>query len=131
MFIELEIIHFNDVYNIEEHKDSTDIKAGSSRFVTALDQYNSKDKLVLFSGDLFFPSHLSNHYNGCQMIKPFNRMNVDISCLGNHELDKGQIVAKELIEQTNCEWVISNLHVQDGEGEKVMLDLKPYQVIHH
>lgn len=58
-------------------------------------------------------------------------MNVDISCLGNHELDKGQIVAKELIEQTNCEWVISNLHVQDGEEEKVMLDLKPYQVIHH
>ena len=31
----LEILHFNDVYNIEERK-SGHIKAGAARFVTAL-----------------------------------------------------------------------------------------------
>jgi len=60
----LEIIHFNDVYNIEERDSDKTVVAGSSRFVTAMDQYGSSEKLVLFSGDLFFPSYLSNHYNG-------------------------------------------------------------------
>jgi NDP-sugar pyrophosphorylase family protein len=62
--LELEIIHFNDVYNIEQRESEDLIKAGAARFVKALDTYGSKDKLVLFSGDLFFPSNLSNFYNG-------------------------------------------------------------------
>ena len=57
--------------------------------MSAFDKYNSKSKLVIFSGDLFFPSNLSTFYEGEQMIVPFNRLNVDISCLGNHELDLG------------------------------------------
>ena len=84
--IELEILHFNDVYNLEQKKDGT---AGGASFVSAFDAYNSKEKLVIFSGDLFFPSNLSTFYEGEQMIVPFNRLNVDISCLGNHELDLG------------------------------------------
>ena len=82
----LNIIHFNDVYNIEENPKT---KVSAARFVTAFDLYDSKNKLTLFSGDLFFPSNLSTYYEGEQMIKPFNRLNVDISCLGNHELDNG------------------------------------------
>ena len=89
----LEIIHFNDVYNLEERENSSTssspILAGAARFVTALDQYSSSSKLVLFSGDLLFPSNLSTFFDGRQMIKPFQRMNVDVSCLGNHELEIG------------------------------------------
>jgi len=103
----LEIIHFNDVYNIEGAENGT--KAGAARFVKAFDQYGSKDKLVLFSGDLLFPSNLSTFYEGEQMIAPFNRLNVDISCLGNHELDRGIEYAAKLIGQTNCPWILSNL----------------------
>ena len=60
--IELEMIHFNDVYNIDErplyNKNSSekDVVAGAARFARALHMYNSSEKLVLFSGDLFFPS---------------------------------------------------------------------------
>lgn len=37
-------------------------------------------------------------YNeGEQMILPFNQMNVDISCLGNHELDMGLDQGKHLV----------------------------------
>ena len=32
------------------------ILAGAHRFRTALDQYKSKDRLVINSGDVFFPS---------------------------------------------------------------------------
>jgi 5'-nucleotidase len=61
----LEILHFNDVYNIEEmeHSDNEN-RAGAARFVTAFNLYNSKDKLVIFSGDLFFPSNLSSFFHG-------------------------------------------------------------------
>lgn len=88
----LEVIHFNDVYDIEERSpdgDPNQVVAGSARFKRALDLYRSKEKLVLFSGDLFFPSILSSHFYGEQMIMPFNELNVDVSCIGNHELDGG------------------------------------------
>jgi len=32
---------------------------------------------------------LSTLFEGEQMIFPFEKLNVDISCLGNHELDFG------------------------------------------
>ena len=58
----VEILHFNDVYNIDgkidDHpvNDFQEIMAGADRFRTAFDMYKSSEKLVIFSGDLFFPS---------------------------------------------------------------------------
>ncbi len=43
------------------------------------------------------------------MVFPFEQLNVDISCLGNHELDFGIQKAKELIAKTSCPWIITNL----------------------
>ena len=91
------MIHFNDVYNIESRaikKSSTGqndpvVVGGASRFVTAFKQRNMEQKLVLFSGDLFSPSRLSTHLKGEQMVKVFNKLNVQVSCLGNHDLDFG------------------------------------------
>jgi 5'-nucleotidase len=57
-------LHFNDVYNIEGKDGEEGILGGAHRFKTALDKYKSKDKLVIFSGDLFFPSILSSHFEG-------------------------------------------------------------------
>jgi len=65
------------------------LKGGVARFTNALTVYNSKEKLVAFSGDLFFPSRMSTLFEGEQMVAPFNLMNVNVSCLGNHELDMG------------------------------------------
>jgi len=44
--------------------DMKTIVGGASRFKTAFDLYGSKNKLVLFSGDLFFPSSLSTIFEG-------------------------------------------------------------------
>jgi 5'-nucleotidase len=92
----LEILHFNDVYDIEERvkkpKDGSSgaqIFAGAARFVTAMEQHGSKTKLVLFSGDLFNPSTLSTFFKGSQLVEVFNRLNVKVTCLGNHDLDHG------------------------------------------
>jgi 5'-nucleotidase len=74
----INILHFNDVYNIEgkmanktDVDDDWEILGGVGRFKTAFDCYGSKDKLVVFSGDLFFPSLLSTHFEGEQMLYPF------------------------------------------------------------
>lgn len=50
----LTIIHFNDVYNIEEK--TNEPVGGIARFKTALDSFADRNPLILFSGDLFEPS---------------------------------------------------------------------------
>lgn len=49
------------------------------------------------------------------MLYPFERFGVDISCLGNHELDMGIEHAKQLIGQTSCPWIMSNLFEKDKD----------------
>ena len=48
------IIHFNDVYNIEEQ--ASEPVGGAARFKTAVKQLAGLDPLILFSGDAFNPS---------------------------------------------------------------------------
>lgn len=48
------ILHFNDVYNVEEQP--SEPKAGAARFKTALRSFDAKDPLILFSGDILAPS---------------------------------------------------------------------------
>ena len=56
------MLHFSDAYNIEEttHWSNEKMKqvslGGAARFKKAFDLYRSKEKMVFFSGDLFFPS---------------------------------------------------------------------------
>ena len=128
----LEIIHFNDVYNIEGQEQDGDsaLVAGAARFVRAFDEYNSKEKLVIFSGDLFFPSNFSTFFQGEQMIMPFNRLNCDIACLGNHELDGGIQKCTELVGKTNCPWVLSNM-VEIDKGNRPLAGVHAYYVLEH
>ena len=51
---QITILHFNDVYNIEEQ--SVEPVGGAARFKTAVDQRRDLDPLILFSGDAFNPS---------------------------------------------------------------------------
>jgi len=90
----LKILHFNDVYNIQEtvkkaQKDMPELCPGAARFVTAIESRRTAQHLVLFSGDLFSPSNLGTHFKGEQMIEIFKRLNVAVTCLGNHDTDYG------------------------------------------
>ena len=64
----LKIIHFNDVYNIEESKHEP--VSGYARFYSALRTYDHVNPLILFSGDIFAPSKLSIFFEGKHMM-PF------------------------------------------------------------
>ena len=63
------------------------------------------------------------------MVEPFNALNIDVSCLGNHELDHGIKMAESLIAKTNCPWLMSNLHWKDS-GEPICSCKKSVLVEH-
>ena len=64
------------------------------------------------------------------MIVPFNRLNVDISCLGNHELDEGIDECTKLFRKTNCPWILSNM-VETNKGDRPIADALPYYALEH
>ncbi|RNA37918.1 mannosylglucosyl-3-phosphoglycerate phosphatase isoform X2 [Brachionus plicatilis] len=116
----LRIIHFNDVYNIEGF--DTEPFGGAARFKTAIDFFQNKKNLVLFSGDAFSPSTLSLFSKGTQMIECLNKFKINAAVVGNHEFDMGVDIFKELVNLSNFPWILTNLY--DAETMKPFLDLK-------
>ena len=119
----LRILHFNDVYNIQENPKKA-YKGGAARFVTGMQHYQEKarsegvDCLTVFSGDLLSPSLISSMFEGEQMVPSFNKCNVEVACIGNHDLDFGIEQMDKVLKQTmqpegNCQWIMSNLVPQD------------------
>ncbi|KAG2011617.1 flagellar associated protein [Coprinopsis cinerea AmutBmut pab1-1] len=93
----LNIAHFNDVYQVSEHKVNGE-RIDVSKFATLLEGVTSKwsdrgdgrkDGLTVFSGDLFSPSIESSITRGKHMLPIINELNVDIAVAGNHEFDFG------------------------------------------
>ena len=101
------ILHFNDVYNLGE-KDKEPV-GGGARFLTAMKSFNHLDPMVLFSGDVFSPSQLSNFFHGKQMVKLLNELNITCSVLGNHDFDFGLEALLEAKALTNTPWLLSNV----------------------
>jgi 2',3'-cyclic-nucleotide 2'-phosphodiesterase (5'-nucleotidase family) len=86
----LRIIHFNDVYHLNEG--SIEPVGGAARFHTAVHEarkhmfgYDAQDDiLVVFSGDCFNPSIESSVTKGKHMVPFMNTLNIDVACYGNH-----------------------------------------------
>lgn len=109
----LKILHFNDVYNLEEH--DKEPVGGGARYITALNELRDEDTLVLFSGDIFSPSQLSPVKKGKHMLPFIKHAKIDVTCLGNHDLDFGKVLFEKLAEHTNIPWLMSNIYEPDGE----------------
>lgn len=110
----LEIVHFNDVYELEESSDGK----GPARFCSAL-RTSALSPLLLFSGDGFSPSHskiysVSERYRGAHMVAVLRHLRVNCATIGNHDLDFGLDRLRELVTETQFPWVQSNLHELDG-----------------
>ena len=128
------ILHFNDVYDIEDRDlnakspDGKPLKAGAARLATAMRERGSAEKLVLFSGDIFGGSNLSMHFKGEQMVGVLKRLRVDVNCLGNHDLDFGIDRFKQLCRATGQPWLMANLLGEDG---KSVAGLPSHHVLTH
>lgn len=100
---------------------------GVARFKTAVDSSKTERTLVLFSGDAFSPSLLSDIHRGTQMILPLNSLGIDVACLGNHDLDFPYDESLELQRKTNFPWVLSNFF-HKGTHDR-LLDTKEFVIL--
>lgn len=62
------------------------------------------------------------------MLAVYNRLDINVTCLGNHDTDFGLDRMTELIRQTNSPWIMSNLFYKAGG---VIGGLERYKVIQH
>lgn len=82
---------------------------------------------MLFSGDAFSPSILSEIHKGEQMILPLNSLGIDVACLGNHDLDFAEEQALKLQKQTNFPWILSNFFYK-GTTDR-LLECKEFVIL--
>ncbi|EAU80500.2 hypothetical protein CC1G_11855 [Coprinopsis cinerea okayama7 len=131
----LNIAHFNDVYQVSEHKvngEAIDV----TKFATLLEgittkwknrEDGKKDGLIVFSGDLFSPSIESSITKGKHMLPIINAMNVDIAVVGNHEFDFGYPELTALLGTSAFPWLLSN--IIDTNTGKVPEPLREFHVL--
>lgn len=114
------VLHFNDVYNIEERTEEP--VGGAARMKTALKQYTDRNPLILFSGDALAPSILSTFTKGEQMIPVLNKFGTHCAVYGNHDFDFGIDTLLETVSKMDFPWLMSN--VTDNETGRPLADGK-------
>lgn len=129
---EVVVVAINDVYRVEgvDHG-----QRGGLALVRALRQeleLQAPDLLFLHAGDFLFPSLLSEWSQGAHMIELMNRLDgapgvFDSRMLvvfGNHEFDKsdgsGTAILKARINQSEFQWLASNIRFSQKEGKPVV-----------
>lgn len=71
--------------------------------------------ILLFSGDCFSPSILTNIFEGKQMVTSLNKLGIDVACYGNHEFDLDSERTLELAESCNFPWLLGNIKYKGTE----------------
>lgn len=85
---ELDIIHFNDVYNLRSQFKEEPV-GGVTKFATVLFNLKAelqklgREPLIVFSGDFVGPSLLSTITQGAHLIEAFNELGVQYGTFGN------------------------------------------------
>ena len=116
----LNIIHFNDVYEIAER--DTEPCGGAPRFAHAVKRLRAaaaatgSPSLVLFSGDALSPSLIATMTRGTHMVRVLNALGVGAACLGNHDLDHGIEGFEAVARQNTFPWLVSNAREAAGHG---------------
>ncbi|GIJ88231.1 hypothetical protein Asppvi_007149 [Aspergillus pseudoviridinutans] len=106
---EICILHFNDVYHVND----VDL---ISRFAGLIRSFEPRP-LLIFSGDVFSPSLEASLLKGEHMIPFLNYLNVDVACYGNHDFDFGETRLVELSRKVYFPWVLSNATRVTEDGE--------------
>jgi 2',3'-cyclic-nucleotide 2'-phosphodiesterase (5'-nucleotidase family) len=105
----LQLVTFNDVYEIQPVDKGS--LGGAARVATLVNQLRAQNPntLVLFAGDLLSPSVMSGVFKGEQMVAAMNSIGVDYATLGNHELDFGLPTLKTRVAESKFKWLSANI----------------------
>lgn len=72
--------------------------------------------LTVCSGDIFSGNPVVDNHpqKGFPMIDVMNRVGFDISVLGNHEFDYGELILTDRMSQANFDWVYANVDMSNS-----------------
>ena len=124
----ISIIQINDVYEIDALSGGE--VGGLSRVATIIKQEKQRNPntIVVLAGDFLSPSllgtltHQGKKIAGAQMIDLLNRIEVDLVVLGNHEFDLKQQELQERIDESQFDWLATNVYENQG-----LLRKKPFE----
>lgn len=122
------LIHFNDTYNLIPMDETKYPCGGASRFMDGVRQAREElsDCIVVFSGDFVGPSLMSTVTKGAHIKEALDSVGVEFGCLGNHEWDYGEKNLERLLHgytrpdgdivaPSRVEWIASNMFSADGK----------------
>ncbi len=113
------IIQLNDVYEIAPVQNN---KYGGMARVEALHKKlleENPNTMLMLAGDFLNPSLLGTikvdgeRVRGKQMVEVMNAMNFDLVAFGNHEFDLSYNSLQNRLNQSNFEWISSNVFHKD------------------
>ncbi|KAH9144043.1 hypothetical protein LEN26_005032, partial [Aphanomyces euteiches] len=110
---ELQIISYNDVYEIKPYDAGQGILVGGPSHIVPLAKTlrkNYDNTLVIFAGDTMSPSLWSAYFKGLHMIDAHNAIGVDFACLGNHEFDFGIDAFLNVSAKSKFPWLNANAY---------------------
>ncbi|MFT7520975.1 MAG: 2',3'-cyclic-nucleotide 2'-phosphodiesterase (5'-nucleotidase family) [Kiritimatiellia bacterium] len=126
------ILHLNDIYRIEGLADGRGGLARVRTLRASLEQ-NCSAVLVTHAGDTLFPSILSRHFKGAQMIEVLNALDGEttafdqnmIATFGNHEFDKSKLKYAPLldarVDESQFTWLDSNIAWKEGDDGQPLI----------
>ncbi|MDE3143958.1 MAG: bifunctional metallophosphatase/5'-nucleotidase [Bacteroidota bacterium] len=117
------IIQINDVYEISPLQNG---KAGGMARVASIIKENKKhyQTFAVVAGDFLNPSVMgtasyeNEKINGRQMVDLFNHIGINLVTFGNHEFDIPEKVLQQRINESNFEWISSNVFEKDSAGNE-------------
>jgi 2',3'-cyclic-nucleotide 2'-phosphodiesterase (5'-nucleotidase family) len=133
---EIVFVQLNDVYEIAPLEGGK--YGGLARVATIIDELKAKNPYtyVILSGDFISPSALGTsefegkRINGRQMVDVMNAIGVNYVTFGNHEFDYRYEVLQDRINESDFEWISSNvfkLNSNKGTGMSFeKYDARPY-----
>ncbi|WP_060207396.1 bifunctional metallophosphatase/5'-nucleotidase [Sporosarcina koreensis] len=111
------ILYFNDGHEISPVVNQYGDRGGVARLMTVLESVRAEkgDPIVAFGGDLGGGTLFGGVFKGFPMVEAFNEMKINYANFGQHDFDAGVGNAKELVEQSEFQWVSSNLIDANGK----------------
>src|SRR4051794_2929482 len=118
--IAVNFVQINDVYEIAPLNNGKE--GGMARVATLKQQYlqQNRNTFLVIAGDFLSPSiynslnYKGEYIRGKQMVEAMNAAGMDIAIFGNHELDLKEDELQHRINESNFQWIASNVFHQLG-----------------
>ncbi|WP_243299278.1 bifunctional metallophosphatase/5'-nucleotidase [Bacillus litorisediminis] len=124
------VLYFNDAHEISPVVNSYGDRGGVARLKTVIDRVRLENPktIVTFGGDLGGGTLFGGVFRGYPMVEAFNRMNLDLANFGQHDFDFGSEVTKDLVDQSDFQWISSNLTDAAGNSFANVPTYKIYNI---